>query len=171
MKAFNASETYCLLPTSSLVHAKRLPVYSILRASSSNTTSLCKNFQTSAAVSRSRRMPFLQHRYLSVLPPTPQPQREPGRIYPIRKCCACRTSARLGDWNPVPPEMHELCYFCDHQLCEGCTDRWGTPDENMESAASFRNYQNERRKRARKRKELTPWVAEIIEHHNNSTYE
>jgi hypothetical protein len=43
----------------------------------------------------------------------------------------------------------------------------GTSEENMESAAAFKSGQAERRKEERKSKGLTPWVAEIIVHHND----
>jgi hypothetical protein len=108
--------------------------------------------------------PTLLHYPHSDAPPR-LPEHSSTRCFPLRGCCACRTWSRLGDWNPIAPEIHEVCFACTHRACEECLDCWVTAEENMRAAARFDNYRDGREKEAKRRKQIAPCVADVIERH------
>lgn len=87
--------------------------------------------------------------------------------FPLRRCCACTTRSRLGDWNPVPPDTSERCYTCQHENCDRCVDFWGRRDENLRAEAEFIEFHDEEHEKMEiERKKVAPCVADIIEKHS-----
>jgi hypothetical protein len=85
--------------------------------------------------------------------------------FALRECSACHIKSRLGAWNPVPPDIHEVCFACAHRYCESCSDCWATPEENRRAARLFKRERMRKEKDERERKRIAPCVAEIIERH------
>ena len=85
--------------------------------------------------------------------------------FPLRRCSECKIESRLGDWNPIPPDLHETCYNCAHRFCKHCSDFWATPDDNIRAAKRFERNRFRKKKLERERKEIAPWVTDIIERH------
>jgi hypothetical protein len=95
-----------------------------------------------------------------------RPKRNDLYRFPLRRCCACRTRARLQDWSPPPPELHDRCYACEHQPCECCVDFWARRYESDAAIAVFEEIQEEKKAMEKERNKMAPWVTEVIEQHS-----
>lgn len=110
-----------------------------------------------------------QQLFITMLPRRFSSKRAPHNQFykfPMRRCCQCSTRARLGEWNPVPPDTHERCYACQHEDCERCVDFWGRKDENVQAKDNYLDFHDEQADAEAERKKVSLCIVEIIERHS-----